>query len=44
MHSEAGIDVDINVHAQQGDTPIDVSMAGRAEGKINWDMSASAKK
>jgi hypothetical protein len=44
MHSEAGLDVDINVHAQQGDTPIDVAMAGRAEGKVNWEMTASAKK
>jgi hypothetical protein len=38
MKSDVGLDVDIDVNAKQGDTPIEVSMSGAAEGKITWEM------
>lgn len=39
MNATANLDVDINVHAEQGDQPIDVVMTGRAEGKMTWDFA-----
>ncbi|MDZ4771505.1 MAG: hypothetical protein SGI72_00070 [Planctomycetota bacterium] len=43
MKADAGLDVNIEVHAQQADTPVDVNMTGKAEGKMTWEMAPTTK-
>lgn len=39
MHATAGFDVDMNMHMQQGDMPMDFVMKAKADGKIDWELA-----
>ncbi len=39
MKADAGLDVNIEVHAQSADQPVDVNMSGKAAGKMTWELA-----
>ncbi|MBL8857810.1 MAG: hypothetical protein JNL28_04800 [Planctomycetes bacterium] len=39
MKADAGLDIDVEVHAQAADQPMDVIMTGKAEGKLEWELA-----
>jgi hypothetical protein len=43
MKADAGLDVAIEVHAQEADTPVDVNVSGKAEGKLTWELAPNGK-
>lgn len=44
MHADTGLDINMNMHAQQNDQPIDFVMTGKASGKLNWELAPDTKK
>lgn len=42
MHATAGLDVDVNMHMQQGDTPMDFALTAKGDAKLNWDLTPDA--
>lgn len=43
MQADCGLDVDVEMHMQQGDMPMDGNMNAKAEGKLTWELAPNAK-
>lgn len=43
MNADAGLDVNVEMHFQQGDQPFDVVVNGKAEGKLTWELAPTGK-
>lgn len=42
MHATGGFDVNVNMHMQQGDQPMDIEMKAKADAKMNWELAPTA--
>lgn len=43
MQADTGLDVNVEVHAQDEDMPVDMVMSAKAEGKLTWELAPTTK-
>ena len=44
MHADMGMDLDMSMHMQQGDQPMDFALTAKANGKMNWELAPNSAK